>query len=50
MTLIGRGLTDHPVYFSHFKIPRKSKFYDPFTSAKTLSQPREREGQVRPSL
>ena len=47
--LIGKGLTDHPVYFSHFKIPRKSKFYDPFTSAKTLSQPREREGQVRSS-
>jgi GMC oxidoreductase len=46
--LIGKGLTDHPVHFSHFKIPRKSPFYDPFTSAKTLSQPREREGQVRP--
>ena len=46
--LIGKGLTDHPVHFSHFKIPRKSEFYDPFTSAKTLSQPREREGQVRP--
>ena len=46
--LIGRGLTDHPVHFSHFKIPRESKFYDPFTSAKTLSQPRERAGQERP--
>ena len=46
--LIGKGLTDHPVHFSHFKIPRQSEFYDPFTSAKTLSQPREREGQVRP--
>jgi GMC oxidoreductase len=45
--LIGKGLTDHPVHFSHFKIPRKSEFYDPFTSAKTLSQPREREGQKR---
>jgi GMC oxidoreductase len=45
--LIGKGLTDHPVYFSHFKIPRKSEFYDPFTSAKILSQPREREGQPR---
>ena len=46
--LIGKGLTDHPVFFSHFKIPRNSEFYDPFTSAKTLSQPREREGQERP--
>ena len=46
--LIGKGLTDHPVYFSHFKIPRESEFYDPFTSAKTLSQPREREGRQRP--
>jgi hypothetical protein len=46
--LIGKGLTDHPVHFSHFKIPRNSEFYDPFTSAKTLSQPREREGQERP--
>jgi hypothetical protein len=47
-TLIGRGLTDHPVYYAHFKIPRNSEFYDPFTSVKTLSQPRERTGQVRP--
>ena len=46
--LIGKGLTDHPVHFSHFKIPRQSEFFDPFTSAKTLSQPREREGQLRP--
>jgi hypothetical protein len=46
--LIGKGLTDHPVYFAHFKISRGSEFYDPFTSAKTLSQPREREGQERP--
>ena len=46
--LIGKGLTDHPVHFSHFKIPRRSEFFDPFTSAKTLSQPREREGQLRP--
>ena len=46
--LIGRGFTDHPIHFSHFKIPRESKFYDPFTSAKTLSQPRERNGQERP--
>jgi choline dehydrogenase-like flavoprotein len=46
--LIGKGLTDHPVYFSHFRIPRESEFYDPFTSAKTLSQPREREGRQRP--
>jgi GMC oxidoreductase len=45
--LIGKGLTDHPVYYSHFKIPRESEFYDPFTSAKILSQPREREGQER---
>ena len=48
--LIGKGLTDHPVHFSHFKIPRESEFYDPFTSAKILSQPREREGQVRLSV
>ena len=46
--LIGKGLTDHPVHFSHFRIPRDSEFYDPFTSAKTLSQPREREGRQRP--
>jgi hypothetical protein len=46
--LIGKGLTDHPVYFAHFKIPRKSEFCDPFASAKILSQPREREGQKRP--
>jgi choline dehydrogenase-like flavoprotein len=46
--LIGKGLTDHPIYYSHFRIPRASPFYDPFTSAKTLSQPREREGKARP--
>ena len=45
--LIGKGLTDHPIHFSHFKIPRESAYYDPFTSAKILSQPREREGQPR---
>jgi choline dehydrogenase-like flavoprotein len=45
--LIGKGLTDHPIHYSHFKIPRESPFYDPFTSAKILSQPREREGQER---
>jgi choline dehydrogenase-like flavoprotein len=46
--LIGKGLTDHAVYFRHFRLPRSSKeFFDPYTSTKTLSQPREREGASR---
>ncbi|HEX7241095.1 MAG TPA: hypothetical protein VF263_12555, partial [Longimicrobiaceae bacterium] len=43
--LIGKGVTDHPVYFAHFKLPRKSRYFDPYTSTKTLSQPRERWGR-----
>lgn len=46
--LIGKGLTDHPVYFAHFRLPHASDYFDPFTSVKMLSQPRERDGEPRP--
>jgi len=39
--LIGRGITDHPVYFTHFRIKSGSEYYDPFGNVKTLSQPKE---------
>lgn len=39
--LVGRGITDHPVHFTHFRIPSDSDYYDPFGNVKTLSQPKE---------
>jgi hypothetical protein len=44
--LLGKGVTDHPVYFTHFKIPASSKYYDPFGNVKTLSQPKEGGGKA----
>jgi choline dehydrogenase-like flavoprotein len=46
--LIGKGLTDHPIYFSHFKLPKGSRYFNPYASAKTLSQPQEQENTPRP--
>jgi GMC oxidoreductase len=39
--LIGKGTSDHPIFFTHFSIPRESPFFDPFGNVKTLSQPKE---------
>ncbi len=43
--LIGRGLTDHPIYYNHFEIPRDSRFYNALGNIKILSQPREPESK-----
>lgn len=39
--LVGRGTSDHPIFFTHFRIPRESAFFDPSGNVKTLSQPKE---------
>lgn len=38
---IGRGLTDHPIYFTHFAIPATSPFYAEAASAKLLLRHRD---------
>lgn len=40
--LIGSYMTDHPIHFTHFSIPKESPLYDQYGSVKTLSQPKER--------
>ena len=35
---IGQGMTDHPVFFTHFAIPNTSPFYDSSNNSKILSQ------------
>jgi choline dehydrogenase-like flavoprotein len=45
--LIGRGITDHPVYYSHFVIRSESEYYDPFGNVKTLLQPKEDNNKQR---
>ena len=43
--LVGQGVTDHPIAFTHFAIPPESPYYDRFGSVKVVSQPMEpREG------
>jgi choline dehydrogenase-like flavoprotein len=39
--LIGTGITDHPIYFTHFAIPANSPFYDPLNCSKIISQHRD---------
>jgi choline dehydrogenase-like flavoprotein len=46
--LIGKGMTDHPVFFAHFKLPKTSVYFNPYSSTKILSQPKEIEGEERP--
>jgi choline dehydrogenase-like flavoprotein len=38
--LIGTGASDHPIFYTHFSIPRDSPFFDPYGNVKTLSQPK----------
>ena len=39
--LVGQGVTDHPIAFTHFSIPPESPYYDRFGSVKIVSQPME---------
>ncbi len=43
--LVGRGLTDHPIYYNHFQLPPASRFYNAMGNVKILSQPREPENK-----
>ena len=46
--LVGQGVTDHPIAFTHFAIPPESPFYDRFGTVKVVSQPIEpRPGETR---
>ncbi|MDX2244132.1 MAG: GMC oxidoreductase [Leptolyngbyaceae cyanobacterium bins.302] len=36
--LLGTGITDHPIYFTHFAIPNNSPFYNPQECSKIVSQ------------
>ena len=38
---IGRGISDHPVFFTHFAIPSTSRFYSSDDNSKILSQHKE---------
>lgn len=38
---IGIGITDHPIYFTHFVLPATAELYDPTSSSKVLCQYRE---------
>ncbi len=38
--LIGTGITDHPIYFTHFALPRTSPFYRANQCSKIVSQHR----------
>jgi hypothetical protein len=35
--LIGKGLTDHPVYFAHFKLPRTSAYFNFYVASRRVS-------------
>ncbi len=37
---IGVGLTDHPIFFTHFAIPANSPYYETLANSKVLSQHR----------
>jgi hypothetical protein len=39
--LVGKGISDHPIYFTHFQIPRDSPYFSPEGNVKTLSQPKK---------
>jgi choline dehydrogenase-like flavoprotein len=39
--LVGVGVSDHPIYYTHFRVPRSSRYFDPYAGVKVLSQPRE---------
>jgi GMC oxidoreductase len=41
--LIGASVSDHPIFFTHFSVPRTSPYFDSFGGVKTLSQPKEGE-------
>jgi len=36
--LIGKGITDHPIYVVKFNVPAGNEWYSPFDSSKTLSR------------
>ncbi|MGG6240502.1 GMC oxidoreductase, partial [Nodosilinea sp. AN01ver1] len=43
---IGVGITDHPIYFTHFALPVTADLYDPNSTSKVLLQPND--GKARP--
>lgn len=39
--LVGQGVSDHPIAYSHFSIPPASLYYDRYGAVKVVSQPNE---------
>lgn len=46
--LIGKGLTDHPIYYTHFSLPAGSPFASPSASAKVWSRHRDTSPTTHP--
>ena len=46
--LIGRGITDHPIFFTHFALPAGSPHADPTGSAKVWSRHRDVKPDAHP--
>lgn len=44
-SLVGQGLTEHPMAWVHFEIPTESRFHDQSGSAKIISRPRARRAR-----
>lgn len=38
---VGVGITDHPIYFTHFALPATADLYDPNSTSKVLLQPND---------
>lgn len=45
---IGYGITDHPIFYTHFAIPSTSPYYDSAYSSKTLSQHKQATENAHP--
>lgn len=45
---VGRGLTDHPIFFTHFFLPVGNPFASAVASAKTWSRPNDAGRDTRP--
>lgn len=46
--LVGKGMTDHPVLFTHFAVPPGQPWHRPDTSSKTLSRHRNASATSHP--
>jgi choline dehydrogenase-like flavoprotein len=45
---VGVGITDHPIFYTHFAIPAGSPYYETFANSKVLSQHRQASLDAHP--